>query len=347
MKGLRRRVRAAAGVLGAAALCAGIWVAHELRPASPAGRRVIVNIVAGTKLERVAAVLRRRHLIRSATVFLWAARLKGVPDEPRPGRYAFSTAMSALHIADRLRRGDTGINEIRVTIPEGYGVRQIAAALVRHGILSEGTGFLDVARHPGGRVQAPFPIPKAGLEGFLFPDTYWFPRGVRPERAAQEMVDTFVRRFYLPNRADIAASGRTLAEIVTVASLVEREAKKDEDRPKIAGVIYNRLARGMPLQVDATVLYALGHHKSRVLYSDLKVASPYNTYRRRGLPPGPIANPGLPSLEAALHPERSDYLYYVAGPDGAHIFSRTEAEHLQCVGRMRALRARSAAGGSG
>lgn len=347
MSSIRSRLLVAAEVLGVAALCAGLWLAHELRPPSSRNRRVIVSIPAGMKLERVAAALRRHGLIRNSRVFLWAARVRGVPDEPRPGRYAFSPAMSAIGIADRLERGDTGLNELRVTIPEGYNVRQIASALVRHGILASAEAFVEVAKKPHGRVQAPFPIPNSGLEGYLFPDTYWFPPGIRPARVAQEMVDTFVRRFYLPNRASLAASGRTLQEIVTVASMIEREAKTDADRPKIAGVIYNRLARGMPLQVDATVLYALGHHKSRVLYADLKVASPYNTYKRKGLPPGPIANPGLPSLQAALHPEHGPYLYYVAGPDGSHIFSRTEAEHLQWVSRMRAMRARNSSGGSG
>lgn len=344
---MRRGIAMGGAVLGAGILCTGLWVAHELRPASRAARRVIVTITPGMRLESMSTALRSRGLIRSTTVFLWAARLRGVPEHPRPGRYAFSTAMSAVQIADRLAKGETGINEIRVTIPEGYSLRQIAKALVRRGILRDEAAFLEVAKKPAGRVRTPFSLPATGLEGFLFPDTYWFPPGARPERVAQEMVDTFVRRFYVPNRADIVASGRSLPAIVTVASLVEREAKTDADRPKIAGVIYNRLARRMPLQVDATVLYALGHHKSRVLYSDLRVASPYNTYRRRGLPPGPIASPGLPSLEAALHPEHSNYLYYVAGPDGAHIFSRTEAEHLQWVSRLRALRARSSSGGSG
>jgi UPF0755 protein len=153
------------------------------------------------------------------------------------------------------------------------------------------------------------------------------------------MLDRFTAAFFDKHRADIERSSHTLHEIVTIASLIEREAEVEQDRARIAGVIENRLKRNMKLDIDATVLFALGRHKERVLYRDLQVASPYNTYRHKGLPPGPIAAPGLPSLVAALHPESHDFLFYVAAPDGSHVFTRTEAEHNAAVARMRSLRA--------
>lgn len=149
------------------------------------------------------------------------------------------------------------------------------------------------------------------------------------------MLTNFSARFARPNQAAIASSGHTLHELVTTASLIECEAKAPQDRPRIGGVIENRLRKKMRLEIDATVLYALGHHKDRVLFKDLTVDSPYNTYRHRGLPPGPIASPGLPSLEAALHPEQNDFFYYVARPDGTHIFTRTIQQHHAAIQQVR------------
>jgi len=199
--------------------------------------------------------------------------------------------------------------------------------------------FLEILRSKNAGLTMPFDPPKSGLEGYLYPDTYAFRPNTRPRDMVQAMIDVFTSRFYEPNRVRIEQSGHSLHEIVTIASLVEREAKVERDRARIAGVIENRLKAGMRLQIDATVLYALGHHKSRVMYKDMAVESPYNTYRHKGLPPGPIASPGMPSLRAALAPEKNPYLFYVAGPGGAHIFSRTEREHYANVARMRAMRA--------
>ena len=170
-------------------------------------------------------------------------------------------------------------------------------------------------------------------EGFLFPDTYLVPLAATPDDVAEMLTDQFAKE--LP--ADAAQRARALhvsvAQAVTVASLVEREAKIEADRPMIAGVIYNRLRQGMPLQVDATIEYALPAHKSELTLHDLRVDSPYNTYQHAGLPPTPIANPGLPSLEAALHPAKTDALYYVYCGNGHHVFAKTLAEHQANVER--------------
>ena len=176
-------------------------------------------------------------------------------------------------------------------------------------------------------LTADFPLPKDTLEGYLYPDTYEFPPHVTANQVLLEMLLNFGKRFARPYQRDLASAPHTLHEIVTIASLIEREARVPGDRPRIAGVIENRLRAKMPLEIDATVLYALGHHKQRVTFKDLTVRSPYNTYRHKGLPPGPIANPGLDSLLAALHPEPNAYFFYVARPDGSHLFTRTPGEH--------------------
>ena len=149
------------------------------------------------------------------------------------------------------------------------------------------------------------------------------------------MLGNFSTRFFRPYQQEIQSNKKSLHQIVTEASLIEKEARVEADRARIAGVLENRLKRRMLLQVDATVLYALGKHKSRVLYRDLEVKSPYNTYRNRGLPPAPIASPGIPSLEATMRPEQHHYLYYVARPNGEHIFTTTSAEHQRAINQVK------------
>jgi len=291
----------------------------------------------GSGAARAARMLRRRGLIRSERAFYWYALITGKASSIKAGVYHLTPHMPASEILARLQRGGADIDERTVTIPEGYTVRQIAAVLQRKGVIADAQQFIVLARKPGDAIHASFAIPKAGLEGYLFPETYSFLPNSRPEAVAQVMVDTFSSRFLEPYRADISRSPHSLNDIVTIASLIEREAETPGDRPRIAGVIENRLRVGMKLDIDASVLYALGHHKTRVFYKDLAVRSPYNTYRHKGLPPGPIASAGIPSLRAALAPERHAYLFYVASPDGSHVFTRTEAEHNRAVARMRAL----------
>jgi len=326
------RVLALALIVGTAGAW---WLAHQMRPVAPGGPMVTVRIPPGSGARGVARTLRSRGLIRNEAVFLWLAARRGNASSLRAGTYRLSPAMSLSQILDRVAAGDRGAEDITVTIPEGFTVRQIAETLEACGVIREAGDLLKVSRQAASRLHAPFPLPATGLEGYLFPETYRFRRGTPAQSAAQEMLDTFVRSFYQSHRDRLANSPHSLHEIVTIASLIEREARAPQDRSRIAGVIENRLRRGMRLDIDATVLYALGRHKNRVLYRDLEVDSPYNTYRRKGLPPGPIASPGLASLRAALEPERHGFLYYVARPDGSHQFTRTLAEHNAAVARMR------------
>jgi UPF0755 protein len=299
---------------------------------------VLVRIPSGTGSAGTARRLAAAGVIRNATVFLWYARLHGEAGRFRAGEYRLSPNLTADEIIRRLQRGGHDTADYAVTVPEGWTLKQIAAALEQKRIVPESAAFLALVKESNPPLHAPFQLPSVGLEGYLFPDTYQFVPNASPLKVAQTMLDRFTIAFFDKHRAELEQSDHTLHEIVTIASLIEREAEVERDRPRIAGVIENRLRRNMMLDIDATVLYALGYHKDRVLYKDLEVDSPYNTYRHKGLPPGPIASPGLPSLEAALHPEKHDFLFYVASPDGSHIFTRTEVEHNAAVARMRALR---------
>jgi UPF0755 protein len=171
------------------------------------------------------------------------------------------------------------------------------------------------------------------MEGYLFPSTYLIPTDDTPAGAARILVDQFRRELPADAAAQARRLGRTLPEVVTIASIIEREGKIDADRPLIGSVIYNRLRLGMPLEVDASIEYVFAEHHAVITKRDLQIDSPYNTYRHTGLPPTPIANPGKASLEAAFHPARSDYLYYIAKSDGHSVFAKTLAEHNANVDR--------------
>jgi UPF0755 protein len=286
---------------------------------------------------QIGQELEKAGIIRSARAFEWTVRLRGWSDRLKPGTYELRASMSPLHIARLLAEGRVATSW--VTIPEGYTVRQIARLMEERGVANR-EEFQRLATQEGDTFTASFPLPK-NLEGYLFPNTYRLPRGTGARVAIQTMISLLDRAVYQKYRAEIERSGFTFHQILTIASMIEREAKVPEDRPLISAVIRNRLRQGMKLEIDATVLYALGTHKPRVLYRDLEVDSDYNTYKRKGLPPGPIANPGGACIEAALRPAPVDYLYYVARPDGSHIFTRTLQEHRVAIARARAERTRA------
>lgn len=267
-------------------------------------KRSYIKVVPGDTWSGVFARLERASLLRSA---FWAARyasLTGAVNESlQTGVYRFDSAMSVPSIVSRLVGGQR--EHQRLTIPEGKNRVWIAELLAEKGVCPRNE-FLKASE---------------GKEGYLFPDTYDLPPTTGAEEAAKQMLDNFALQM---RKASLNPSKETCV----VASMIELEARSPKDRPLIASVIYNRLKARMPLQIDATVLYALGKWKSRVTLEDLKVDSPFNTYRRAGLPPNPICNPGLESLKAAAHPAKTNYNYYVARGDGSHAFSAGYAEFL-------------------
>lgn len=319
-------------IILAVAVAAGVVAIVAVRPVNPDGEPRLVFIPSGSSSAEIGRRLENAGVISRARDFVIAVRLRSLTRSLQEGEYRLSPAMGLLEIVDRIARGAVVLYP--VTIPEGYTAQQIVEELVRTG-LGDREEFLRLIRAGAKGFDLEFlgALPGTSLEGYLFPDTYQIPRHL-DERAALRL---FLNRFgeiVLPRWRE-SRGARALHEIVTIASMVEREARAPAERPLIAGVIYNRLARGWKLEVDATVLYALGRHKPIVTFADLKVDSPYNTYLYPGLPPGPIANPGLAAIDAALNPVKTEYLYYVAKADGSHAFSRSLREHEAAVRRYR------------
>jgi UPF0755 protein len=311
------------------------WLLHGLlTSADNKPQWKILVIPTGDSLLGVAGQLQEAGLVSSTgkKTFVTAAVLRGWRKHLQPGRYRLSPSLSPWQILNIIVKGK--VYTIWVTIPEGCTLNQIGEKLEEAGLGSR-KDFLALSRQPG-KFSHTFPLPASSLEGYLFPDSYQIDGRQGQADMIQKMLNRFdevVWQGLFGRQAKI--SDRSLSAVVTLASLVEAEAKQDQERAIIAGVLQNRLTKGMKLQCDATVQYALGQRKERLSYSDLKVDSPYNTYLYYGLPPGPINNPGRASMVAALHPQASPYLFYVARPDGSHIFSRTYAEHLAAISALR------------
>ncbi|CUU03700.1 MAG: endolytic transglycosylase MltG [Fimbriimonadales bacterium] len=314
------------------------WFYWQARPVSQRFAPQLIRLREPTPAEALAERLARRRLVRNPSLLAWWLRVRGKP-LLTPGDYEFSPNQSMLEIADILLHERFTRNW--VTIPEGWTIQRIAERLEERGI-ADAESFLNLCRQPQLCKEVGLPEPPINwLEGYLFPSTYRLPPGSGAETALKTMLRATYQSVYLPHKDEMARQGLNLHELLTLASMVEKEVMMDDERPKVASVIFNRLRRNMPLQIDATVLYGMGIWKERVLYRDLEHDSPYNTYRRRGLPPGPICNPGMASIRAVLAPAQTDYLFYVARGDGYHHFSRTYEEHRQAI---RAIRAQKGAG---
>lgn len=334
----KRRFRTAIAVTIAVLFFLG-WRGYLLfMPLSKRHDPVKVEIPEGATPRSISEVLEQDGVIRSGVAFQIYTRWKGQGARFHAGKYVLYPDMRFKQIVNALNVGPNGAydDRPRVTIPEGYTLVQIADILESKGVVSK-EKFLKTAATSDGirQLHASFPLPEDTLEGYLYPDTYFFRREEPPVKVIEEMLMNFSAKFYRPYLQEMEKRKANLHDIVTIGSLIEKEAKAPQDRARIAGVITNRLDKKQKLEIDATVLYALGKHKDRVLFADLKVKSPYNTYQIAGLPPGAIANPGLNSLIAALLPEENPYYYYVARPDGTHIFSRTLAEHESAKKQVR------------
>ena len=308
------------GIAGAAYLLPG-----EVRLAEP----VEVTIDDGMGTGAVARRLAAAGVVKNSTSFVLYVRGQAADKDLRPGTYVFAGEVGYDDILGQLRQGRGNQNTLNVTVPEGKTVPQIADIWEAAGVCTA-EDFLQYCAN----LEIPYDYIPAGedynqLEGFLFPETY----NVLETWGAREVVDMMLGQFdrvWTEERQKLAKErGLTAKELVTVASLIEREAKVAEERPLIASVIYNRLAIGQKLQIDATIQYIIGEQVDRVLYSDLERESPYNTYLHEGLPPGPICSPGASCIDAALSPAETDYYYYRTKSDGSgeHWFAETYAEH--------------------
>jgi UPF0755 protein len=282
-----------------------------------------VDIAPGTGTQAIATQLEQAGAIRSRYAFDLLRAVKG--GKLLAGEYRFNHPAPTTEVYARIVRGD--IYTRALTIPEGYNIFDIAHAVEAAGFAPAST-FLAAERTQTALISDLSPNAPS-LEGYLFPDTYRFSRHAPPA----QMLAAMVRRFRQV-AAQLGLDPNTTAQTVTLASLVEKEVSQDSERPLVAGVFTNRLAQGIPLATDPSVIYAAllqGRYRGTIYASDLQFDSPYNTYRRPGLPPGPIANPGLAALKAALAPARTDFLYFVADADGHSQFSSTLKEHAQQV----------------
>ncbi|UHA74298.1 endolytic transglycosylase MltG [Paenibacillus sp. 481] len=319
----------------------GVWYAwNGLKPMPAQESQVKLTIERGSGPSVIASQLEQAGIIRNSFLFKSYLKMNNEGARFQAGTYAFQPGVTLDEIIRKLNAGDVLKDEmIRFTVPEGYTVTQMADKLSKEGYV-ERSHFLQLVNDKAwlkGRTTLFDAIPDSNLimhqlEGYLFPETYELKKESAAEDIVLRMIKETEKRLDDASpqwQADMKKQGLDLHELLTIASLIEREVVVDEERPLVAGVIYNRIKKGMRLQIDATVQYALDKPKERLYYKDLGIDSPYNTYKIEGLPPGPIASPSVASIKAALQPEASEYLFYVTKKDGTsgHLFAKTFAEH--------------------
>ena len=296
-------------------------------------RSIHVKIREGLSTAEIAERLAEKGIIDSSLKFRFVARLRGYDDKLRPGSYTFAPNMSDDEVFAKLLTGEKRL--VQFTVPEGFGVKEIANRLYSLDLVDK-EEFLKAATD-----FAPYEYMRKhknvfyASEGFLFPDTYTVENDVEIEEILSLMANTFDEKLTVAMRAQAAKMDLSIYDLITLASLVEREVRFPEDRPIVAQVLLKRLRLNMPLQTDATLQYLMDTPKEEVSIADTQIDSPYNTYQHAGLPPGPIANPGMASIEAVLHPAETDYLYFVADRSGHNHYAYTYEEHLNLVNKYR------------
>jgi len=285
-----------------------------------------MEVPVGMSVPVLSELLHGQGLVRSAGKFRWLVRFKGAARQIKAGEYNLSTGLRPGELLNKIIRGEVRLHQI--TFPEGYTLKQMAE-LLKASKLVNAERFIAAATDP------PFVrslgIPAASLEGYLFPDTYRFARGLPVETVLRSFVTMFNQHFGPVQEEQARKLGFTRHQVVILASVVEKETAAAEERPLIAGVFLNRLRRRIRLQSDPTVIYGLRNFDGNLIRAHLQKDTPYNTYTRRGLPVGPICNPGAASIQAVLNPTSTPYLYFVAKKDGTHHFSTNLVEHNAAV----------------
>ena len=291
---------------------------------------MLVDIPTGTSFVNATKILSDAGLVKNRFFFYALVGVKRATRTIRAGEYEFSTSLSPSELVNKLIRGD--IKNYRVVIYEDSSLRQIAARLKEHKLIDEKT-FFELSED---RVfLSLLGVLGPSIEGYLFPDTYLFNRSMSTRQIMRSMVDRFWKKISPEMINQAAAKGLDPHQFVTFASLVGKESWRKEEKPLIAAVFYNRMSRGMPLQCDPTTVYDLKDFDGKILRKHYKRESPYNTYIIKGLPPGPIASPGLDSFQAILNPANVDYLFFVAQNDGTHYFSSKLSDHIAATKRIR------------
>ena len=301
---------------------------YAVTPRDREGQPKVFVIRHGASLRHVASELQEKGFIKNSYLFVLWGELLGYSKKIKSGEYRISSAMPPVNILAVFAKG--AVITHMVTIPEGYTMGQIARLLDQKGIV-DAQEFLRVCNDP--KIVAKYGIKGNSLEGYLYPDSYQFSRGL----SANKIVDVMLHRFkevVSPYMNRMKERGMTLHEVVTLASIVEKETGLSRERPLIASVFLNRLKRGMRLESDPTVIYGIKNFSGNLTRKDLARKTPYNTYIIRGLPPGPIANPGIESIRAVLYPAETSYLYFVSKNDGSHYFSSSLTEHNRAVAKF-------------
>jgi len=316
------------------------WIAVDLhrfahRPADREEHSHIVSVAPGESFGMLSARLEKAGVITSDIRFKILARLSGDDKRLRAGEYALSTVMTPMEIIDILASGKVLLH--RLTIPEGYTIDQVAAEVEKAGLASA-EEFSRLARDAS--LVSELQLDGPSLEGYLFPDTYYFPREVSARGIIATMVNAYQSLVTDEWRNRARVLDLSMHDIVTLASIIEKETGDPSERPIIASVFHNRLKKRMRLESDPTVIYGIESFDGNITRRHLSSATPYNTYVIRGLPPGPIANPGRAALEAALYPAQTDYLFFVSKKDGTHYFSKNITEHTEAVRKYQLRRKR-------
>jgi UPF0755 protein len=349
------RITLATAVL-AVVVIGGAWMVSERAPDIAAGggeirdrgpapvtdQTAVITVPSGASGDAIARQMEQAGVIADAGLFGTMAGLMGLENQLAAGEYEFTHGMPVADAIQRLRTGIT-VPSVTVTIPEGWRIEQMAALFEQRGLMSAADFLAAASATDYEQPWAQNRPPGSTLEGYLFPDTYFFAKTLTAHDVVARLLKTFDERFSAELRTAAQAQKLDLHQAVTLASIVEREAQVAEERPLIAAVFINRLREGMPLQADPTVQYAIaadpasvaqhGWWKRDLTVDDLKAKSPYSTYTNPGLPPGPIASPGLAALRAVAQPAPVKYLYFVAKGDGSHAFAETLAEHNRNVQR--------------
>lgn len=298
---------------------------------------IVIDIPTGSTLSQVTNILKENNLIKNKTLFKLYVRVSNNSSKLKSGKYLFNQTYSNKEIINDLSKGKVYNDGIKITVPEGSTSFEIMDILAKNK-LGEKNVYEELINNPK-EFKEKFEFLDdekiKSLEGFLYPSTYYFNEKQSEKEVLEHMLETFDSKYTDKLQKKQNELNKSLYEVVNLSSIVEKEAVLDEDRPIIASVFYNRIKINMPLQSDATIQYIFKERKKSITYNDLKIDSPYNTYKVEGLPPTPIANPGIKSIEAVLYPANTEYLYFVATIEGGNTYSKTYEEHVKNVEEYR------------
>ncbi len=314
-------------IIAAVVLTCFVYVAIQLLTPLPVGNKNIeIQIPKGATFRQAVEIFAKENLIRDKNLFLFIGRISRIDRKIRAGYYSIYKSMNSLNLLKVLRRGQ--IIEYEITVIEGDSLREIAEKLSEKGIVSK-EDFEKLSSDKS--FLSSYNINAPTFEGYLFPETYKIPKGMDPGEAIGMMINKMREKYTDKLMSKASEIGLSEREVLTLASIIEKEAVTNEERPLISAVYHNRLKKNIPLQADPTAIYGIKSSKEKISSDDLKRKTPYNTYTIKGLPPGPIASPGMKSIIAALHPADVPYIYFVSNNDGTHRFSVTAEEHQSAV----------------